>query len=78
MHGHSFNPIPCKQAQEVLLPSKVKKKNHSKLIFNENQVIQTSCQKHLSMFCDFKLNFGEHLKYMVHKGNKLLGLLSKP
>ena len=58
-------------------PEKVKKKNHSKVIFNENQVIQTSCQKHLSMFWDFTLNFGEHLKYMVHKGKKLLGLLSK-
>ena len=57
-----FNPDPSKQAQEV--------------IFNI-PVNQTSHQKHLDMFLDKKLNFGEYLKYVTNKVNKSIGLLRK-
>ena len=57
-----FNLDPSKQAQEV--------------IFNI-PVNQTSHQKHLDMFLDKKLNFGEYLKYVTNKVSKSIGLLRK-
>ena len=57
-----FNLDPSKQAQEV--------------IFNI-PVNQTSHQKHLDMFLDKKLNFGEYLKYVTNKVSKSIGLLLK-
>ena len=73
----SFNPDPSKQAQEVIFSRKIKKPSHPDLIFNNNKVIQTPYQKHLGMFLDDKLNFGEHLKYIANKVNKSIGLLRK-
>ena len=63
----NFNPDPSKQAQEVIFSRKIKKPNHPELIFNNIPVNQTSYQKHLGMFLDNKLNFGEHLKYITNK-----------
>ena len=73
----SFNTDPSKQAQEVILSCKIKKPSHPDLIFNNNKVIQTPYQKHLGMFLDYKLNFGEHLKYIANKVNKSIALLCK-
>ena len=73
----SFNPDSSKQAQEVIFSRKIKKPNHPELIFNNIPVNQTSYQKHLGMFLDNKLNFGEHLKYITNKVNKSIGLLHK-
>ena len=73
----NFNPDPSKQAQEVIFSRKIKKPNHPELIFNNIPVNQTSYQKHLGMFLDNKLNFGEHLKYITNKVNKSIGLLHK-
>ena len=72
----NFNPDPSKQAQEVIFFRKIKKPNHPELIFNI-PVNQTSYQKHLGMFLDNKLNFGEHLKYISNEVNKSIGLLRK-
>ena len=68
---------PSKQAQEVIFSPKIKKPNHPELIFNNIPVNQTSYQKHLGMFLDNKLNFGEHLKYITNKVNKSIVLLCK-
>ena len=51
------------------------KTNHPKLIFNDNPVHQVALQKHRGMFLDCKLNFEEHLKTIVNKINKTIGLL---
>ena len=56
----SFNPDPSKQAQEVIFSCKIKKPNHLELIFNNIPVKENSNEKHLGMFLDNKLNFGEH------------------
>ena len=72
----SFNPDPLKQAQEVILLRKMTKTNHPTLIFNDNPVHHVTLQKHLEMFLDCKLNFEEHLKTIVNKINKTIGLLS--
>ena len=53
------------------------KTNNPTLIFNDNPVHQVALQKHLGMFLDCKLNFGEHLKTIVNKINNTLGLLRK-
>ena len=73
----SFNPDPLKEAQEVNFSSKMTKTNHPTLIFNDNSVQQVVLQKHLGMFLDCKLNFEEHLKTIVNKINKTIGLLCK-
>ena len=36
-------------------------------IFNNNQVTETPNQKHLGLFLDEKLNFGEHLSILLTK-----------
>ena len=62
---------------EAIFSRKFKKPNHRELIFNKILVKPTSYQKHLGMFLDNKLNFGEHLKYVTTKVNKSTGLLRK-
>ena len=73
----SFNLDLSKQAQDVIFFCKIKKPIHPVLIFNNNQVIQTPYQKHIGLFLDEKLNFGEHLRYMTNKVNTSIGLLRK-
>ena len=63
----SFNPDPSKQAQEVIFCRKIKKPNHPELIFNKIPVNQTSYHKHLGMFLNSKLTFGEHLSTLLKK-----------
>ena len=73
----SFNSDPLKQVQEEIFSRKMTKTNHPILIFNDNPVHQVALQKHLGMFLDCKLNFEEHLKTIVNKINKTIGLLQK-
>ena len=72
-----FNPDPSKEAQEVIFSRKIKKPNHPELIFNNILVNQISYQRHLGMFLDNKLIFGDYLKYITNKDNKSIGLLRK-
>ena len=73
----SFNSDPLKQAQEEIFSRKMTKTNHPILIFNDNPVHQVALQKHLGMFLDCKLNFEEHLKTIINKIIKTIGLLRK-
>ena len=73
----SFNTYHFKQAKEVIFSSKIKKSSHPVLIFNNNQVIQSSYQKHLGLFLDEKLHFGEHSGYIDNKANTSIGILRK-
>ena len=73
----NFNPDPTKKAQELIFSCKVQTTNHPPLFFNENVVPQTTLQKHLGMFLDSQLNFSEHLKTILQKTNKTIGLLRK-
>ena len=72
-----FNSDPFKQAHEVIFSRKSTKTNHPTLIFNDNPAHQVELQKHLEMFLDCKLNFEEHLKTIVNKINKTIGLFCK-
>ena len=71
----SFNPDPLKQAQEVIFSCKMTKTNHLTLIFNSNPVHQVALQKHLGMFLGCTLNLEGHLKTIVNKIKKTIGLL---
>ena len=73
----SFNPGPNKQAQEVIFSQKSKAISYSPLIFNNNDVIQTTSQKHLGIILDTRLSFEKHLETVLCKINKTIGLIRK-
>ena len=73
----SFNPDPSKQAQEVIFSRKIQKTCHPSIYFNNKSVKQVPSQKHLGLILDNKLNFQEHLKNILNKVNKTIGLLRK-
>ena len=72
-----FNPDLTKQAQEVIFSRKLKKPVHPNLTFNNSHVSQTESQKHLGLILDNKLNFNEHLKGLLDKMSKTMGLIRK-
>ena len=72
----SFNPDKSKQAQEVIFPRKTQKVNHPPANFKNIPVVCSSCQKHLGVYLDDKLNFIYHInkknfkskqRYRYHK-----------
>ena len=73
----SFNPNPSKQAQEAIFSRKTKKKYHSPLAFNNNNVLETNSQKRVGVVLDNRLSFEDHLKMTLNKVNKTIGLLQK-
>ena len=70
----SFNPDPSKQAQEIIFSHKIQNTCHPSIYFNNKAVKQVLSQKHLGMIIDTKLNFQEHLKNILNKFNKTIGL----
>ena len=73
----SFNPDPSKQTQEVIFSHKIKKLLHPSLVFNNDNVLQTSSQKHIGVTLDVNFTFDEHLNNVLNKVNKTIGLLRK-
>ena len=71
----SFNNDPSEQAQEVFLSRKIQKTCHPSIYFNNKSVKQDLSLKHLGMILNSKLNFQEHLKNILNKVNKTIGLL---
>ena len=72
-----FNPDTSKQAQEAIYIHKIKVTAHPQLVFNNNPAHETSTQKYLRMFFDFKLTFQEHFENILNNVNKAIGLLQK-
>ena len=73
----NFNPDPSKQAHEVIFSKKTKKEYHPLLAFNNNNVSETNSKKHSGVVIDNCLSFEDHLKMLLNKVNKTIGLLSK-
>ena len=73
----SFNPDPSKQAQEVIFRRKTKKEYHPALAFSNNNKSETNSQKHLGAVLNNRLSFEDHLKIILNKVNKTIGLLCK-
>ena len=72
-----FNADPTKQAQEIIFSRKTSQRNHPGLIFNNSIVNFTSIHKHLGVTFDSKLSFEKHLKSVLEKISKTVGLLKK-
>ena len=70
-----FNPDLSKQAQKVIFSRKLNKQVHPNLTFNNSHVNQTESQKHIGLILDNKLNFSEHLKGVLDKISKPIGLI---
>ena len=73
----SFNPDPSKQAQEIIFSRKKMKSSHPSVYFNNIPVSSTSVHKHLGMLLDDKLSYEHHLKFVLNKVKKTIGLLRK-
>ena len=72
-----FNPDPSKQAQEVIISRKTKNEYHPPPAFNNNNISETNSEKYLGAVIDNHLCFEDHLKMILNKGNKTIGLLPK-
>ena len=72
-----FNPDITKQAQEVIFSHKNTVLNHPTNFFNETPVAHTSCEKHLGMHLDEKINFNTYIKEKIAKANKDIGIIRK-
>ena len=66
-----FNPDLSKQAQEVIFSRKTNKISHPTTTFNTVPVARTSCQKHLGLHLDEKLNFNEHINIKIKQIREL-------
>ena len=53
----NFNPDLSKKAQEVIFCRGTVKVRHPSITFNTVPVARTTCQKHLGLYLDEKLNF---------------------
>ena len=72
-----FNPILSKQAQEVIFSRKSNKISHPTTTFNTVPVARTSCQKHLGLHLDEKLNFSQHINIKTSKANTRIGIIKR-
>ena len=72
-----FNPDITKQAQEVIFSRKNSKNDLLIVYFNKPLVAHTTCLKHLGMCLDEKLSFNHHVKEIIGKANKGIGLIHK-
>ena len=58
-----FNPDVTKQVQEVISSHKSYKADQPVVVyFNEARIAKASCQKHLGIHLDEKLNLNTHIK----------------
>ena len=72
-----FNPDVTKQAQEVIFSHKNNKTDQPVIYFNEVPVAKGSCQKHLGIHLDEKLNFNTHINEKIAKANKGIWIIHK-
>ena len=72
-----FNPDLSKQARGVIFSRKNNKISHPTTTFNTVPVARTSCQKHLGLHLDEKLNFSQHINIKISKANKGIGIIKR-
>ena len=73
----SFNLDPTKPAHELIFSRKLKTVSYPSITFNNNPLSLCPAQKHLGLILDLKLTFNKHIKHILSKVNKLIGLLRK-
>ena len=63
-----FNPDLSMQAQEVIFSRNTNKISHpTTTTFNLVPVARTPCEKHIDLYLDEKLNFGNHINVKISK-----------
>ena len=73
----SFNPDINKQAAEVYFSQRCTKSLPSPIIFNNNNVLNSPCQKHLGLVLDSKLSFNEYKNEKTNKCKRISGLMKR-
>ena len=71
----SFNSDPSEQVQEFIFTRKFKKVAHPPTLYNNKPFQQVSSQKNLGFILDTSLTFDEHIKAIISKVSKTIGLL---
>ena len=77
---NEFNPDPKRNNHGQSFLVENLKQYHippSPLIFNNNNVMQSTFQKHLAIIHDNQLSFAKHLETVLCKINKTVGLIGK-
>ena len=64
-----------KQAREVCFSQRREKSLPPLIIFNNNNVLTSPCQKHLGLALGSKFNFNEHVNQKINKCNRIIGLM---
>ena len=72
-----FNPDFSKQAPKLIFSSKSSRVDHRSLTSNNSSVARTSCQKHLDLYLDEKINFSYHIKEKIPKACKGIDVIRK-
>ena len=70
-----FNPDPNIPAQEVIFSKKKQPPSHPTISLNNIDVERASCQKHLGLILDEKLNFKQHVDNAIAKVNKGISVI---
>ena len=73
----NFNPDPNKQAQEIIFSRKKTASLHPVVYFDNKPVKSSQIHKHLEMILNSNLSYEHHIKYILIKVNKTIGLLRK-
>ena len=73
----NFNPDPNKQAQEIIFSRKKTASLHPVVYFDNKLVKSSQIHKHLEMILDSNLSHEHHIKSILNKVNKKIGLLRK-
>ena len=61
----------------MIFSRKSSRVDHPRVTFNNSSVAQTSCQKHLGLYLDEKLNFSHHIKEKISKACKGIAVIRK-
>ena len=73
----NFNSDPNEQAQEIIFGRKKTASLHPVVYFDNKPVKSTQIGKHLGMMLDSNMSYQHHIKSILNKVNKAIGLLSK-
>ena len=73
----NFNSDPNKQAQEIIFSRKKTASLHPVVYFDNKPVKSSQIHKHLGMILDSNLSYEHHIKSILNKVNKTIGLLRK-
>ena len=73
----NFNLDPNKKAQEIILSRKKTASLHQVVYFDNKPVKSLQIHKHLGMILDSNLSYEHHIKSILNKVNKTIGLFRK-